>query len=316
VLPRLLQAAGAEPPDLVVGDSFAPWGRFLSALTGIPRVNLVSTLAFNRELAETMAPVKAAGPVVSDAHGAAAYSRHRTGLLKEFPSLGGLTPLDLFTNEAALNIVALPECLQPQRTAFGPTFRFTGAMYPHRRTPQELPLPTGFPRPLVYVSLGTVVNRDPEFFRRCALGLAGIGGTLLMTTGGGVSARELGCDGPNIHLLDHAPQFEVLGVADVFVSHGGVNGVRESLWHGVPMVTRPVTTEHQLLAMEVEREGAALRLPQGGGDPGGIREAVEQVLADPAFRTHAVRLGDGMRRAGGPARAADLIEEHVPRGSP
>ena len=65
---------------------------------------------------------------------------------------------------------------------------------------------------------------------------------------------------PNIHIYQTVPQLQVLSIADVFVTHGGMNSISESLVHGVPMVVIPFASDQPVNARCVEKLGLGKKL--------------------------------------------------------
>ncbi len=94
-----------------------------------------------------------------------------------------------------------------------------------------------------------------------------------------------------------------------------MNSVHEGLFYGIPLLVVPQQGEQAVVARQVERNGAGLVL--GGEWPFGrvsadeLRAALERMLQggvpNEQFRAAAARLGDALRAAGGPARAAEEI---------
>ena len=107
------------------------------------------------------------------------------------------------------------------------------------------------------------------------------------------------------------PQLELLPKCSVFVTHGGMNSVQESLYFGVPMVVVPQQAEQRFNGRQVVRHGAGLLLEgslrQGRTDAATLRRAVARVQAEAAFATNAETVGRSLREAGGYAKAAAVI---------
>ena len=56
--------------------------------------------------------------------------------------------------------------------------------------------------------------------------------------------RRISCAG-NIRVQQWLPQQDLLGhpAVKLFLSHGGIHSMYESLWHGTPMVLMPIATD-------------------------------------------------------------------------
>ncbi|WP_326992057.1 nucleotide disphospho-sugar-binding domain-containing protein [Chitinophaga sp. 212800010-3] len=45
---------------------------------------------------------------------------------------------------------------------------------------------------------------------------------------------------PNVQVQDFVPQIKVLGIADLFITHGGPSSIKEAVYFGVPMIVFPL----------------------------------------------------------------------------
>jgi MGT family glycosyltransferase len=108
----------------------------------------------------------------------------------------------------------------------------------------------------------------------------------------------------NVIALPRVPQLELLPHLDAVVTHGGLNTVSEALSHGLPLVVAPLTRDQPVNADNVVRAGAGLRLHFHRATPGQLRDAMQTVLGDPAYRSAAQRIAAEFRGAGGAREAA------------
>jgi zeaxanthin glucosyltransferase len=97
--------------------------------------------------------------------------------------------------------------------------------------------------PLIYLSFGTVSGTDGQliagFVKRFIDALADqplVAAISTMATGKHLPSATLP---PNVFLFTSAPQRTVLRRASVFVTHGGINSIKESIYAGVPMIVYP-----------------------------------------------------------------------------
>ncbi len=111
----------------------------------------------------------------------------------------------------------------------------------------------------------------------------------------------------NIHIEPYVNQIEVLKKASVFVTHAGMNSLSESLYHGVPMVLRPVAQEQKINAARLEELGAGKYCKRDGLTPKLIFEIVEEVATEPSYKKAVDKIGKTLHDAGGPAKAVERI---------
>jgi UDP:flavonoid glycosyltransferase YjiC (YdhE family) len=113
--------------------------------------------------------------------------------------------------------------------------------------------------------------------------------------------------GDNMVGEEFLPQTSILPQVDLVITHGGNNTDTESLHFGKPMVVLPLFWDQYDNAQRIHETGFGRRLDTYAHDPGELRAAIDELLADEDLRR---RLGDASRRlqeADGKERAADLI---------
>jgi MGT family glycosyltransferase len=164
-------------------------------------------------------------------------------------------------------------------------------------------------RPLVYASLGTLQNARERVFRLFSEACADFPVQLVITHGGGLDDDAASRSFPgNPLVVSYAPQMEVLARATLTLTHAGLNTVLDSLANGVPLVAVPLTYEQPAIARRVLWSGVGevisfpdLNLPR-------LRKAIGRVLSGPSYAEKAREMKTSIARAGGVAKAADLIE--------
>lgn len=171
-------------------------------------------------------------------------------------------------------------------------------------------------RPIVYVTLGTVVNRYiPGLFQSIINGLRDEVGTLILTVGRNVDPASFGPQPSHVHIEQYIPQSAVLPHCDVVVTHGGSGTVLASLVHGLPLVVIPIAADQPANAQRV----AALHLGQVVGPedrtPSAFRAAVRTVLDDPGYRERVRDLRAQVAVVPGVDAAVLLLEQLAERAT-
>jgi UDP:flavonoid glycosyltransferase YjiC (YdhE family) len=95
---------------------------------------------------------------------------------------------------------------------------------------------------------------------------------------------------------------------DAVVTHGGHNTVCESLAHGLPLVLAPIRDDQPIVADQVVRAGAGVRVRFGRVRAPELRDAVHDVLEDARYRDAAAVIQRSFEDAGGAVAAADAID--------
>lgn len=197
---------------------------------------------------------------------------------------------------------------QPMAERFDSSVRFVGPMLtPAAPFEDEALMSELGEGTLVYVSLGTLFNEQPGFYRTVFEALGGGGDRVLISIGPRTDPAALGAVPGNVVLRPFVPQLDVLERADVFLSHAGMNSASESLAAGVPLVLWPQQPEQGIVARRVRDLGAGVLLGKRSS-AGEIRDAVATARG-PSHRAAAREIADSFRAAGGRAVAADEIED-------
>lgn len=216
-----------------------------------------------------------------------------------------------------LQISQQPELFEFPRHALPRQVRFVGPLH---RSEGSQPVP--FPwerldgRPLIYASLGTLVNRVAATFRVIAEACDGLDAQLVISTGNGISPEALGEFPGEPIVVSYAPQLDLLRQAALAVTHAGLNTVLEALSTGLPMVAIPVTNDQPGIAARVAWVGAGEAIPHKDVTLQSLRAAVIRVRSNPSYRAAAERVRDAIQAAGGAPRAAELIEQRLGLGIP
>jgi len=286
----------------VVTDSVCFWGKLAAEKHGLPMVCSTTTFAFNRYAARYM---KQSFSELADLV---------LGVPRLNRELAKLRPLG-YRVKSALDLVQSKEDVdtivftsprfQPCSETFdGGHYRFVGPSL------REVPVREKDPaRPLVYVSLGTVANERPDFYRRCAEALGGLEVEGLIACGTGIDPASLGPLPDNVRVQPYVDQLEVLSRASLFITHCGMNSASEGLYMGVPELLFPLTGEERAVARRVGEMGAGRLLsPAQAASAQALREAIRDALADDALRRAAAAMREDLRGCGGAVAAADFIE--------
>jgi UDP:flavonoid glycosyltransferase YjiC (YdhE family) len=96
---------------------------------------------------------------------------------------------------------------------------------------------------------------------------------------------------------------------DLVVTTAGAGTALAALELGIPLVMIPTEWDKPEVARRVAEAGAGLLIEPSQCTPERLRQAVERVLGEPSFRENARRLAAGFKRYGGPAEAAQLLED-------
>jgi zeaxanthin glucosyltransferase len=166
--------------------------------------------------------------------------------------------------------------------------------------------------PLVYASMGTILNGQADVFRTIVAALAKNKNLqLVLSIGDQVDPKQIGPVPNNAIIVKRAPQLELLKQATVCITHAGLNTVLESLAQGVPQLAIPITYDQPGVAARIahKRTGLVTLLDKLNADH--LAFLLNEVLTDPTYRENALKMQEAIAEANGLSVAADFIEESV-----
>jgi UDP:flavonoid glycosyltransferase YjiC (YdhE family) len=162
-------------------------------------------------------------------------------------------------------------------------------------------------RPLVYATLGTVFP-VPEVFRAIITGVRDEPVNLIVTVGPEQDPAQFGPQPEHVQIAQYIPQSRLLPRCALVITHGGFSTVLGALGEGVPMVIVPISADQPLLARRCAALGVARVVAREAVRPEAIREAVRDLLGDPAYRERAGAIRREIAALPGPEHAVGLLE--------
>ena len=166
-------------------------------------------------------------------------------------------------------------------------------------------------RPFVFASLGTMQGGRYGVFERIARACRRLDAQLLVAHCGGLDAeqeRALRRAGAT-WVCAFAPQRAVLERADAVVSHAGVNTVLDAIAARTPILALPVAFDHPGMAARMVHAGVGLRASYRFTGSAAIARLVRRLLDDDGFAPRLEALSGAVARAGGTARAVEIVED-------
>ena len=285
-------------PEVVFTDSVCFWGKLNAWKHDVPMVVSTSTFAFNQLSSQYMknSPKELADMLF--------------GLPKISKELKKLEPYGYSVRNALSliqsdnntdTIVYTSKRFQPYAESFSDHYAFIGPSVFSKNEPNKK---NG--RPLVYISLGTVINDRLDFYDKCIEALKDLDADVIISCGNAIDRDALGVLPYNVFVYPYVDQLDVLSKTAVFITHCGMNSVSESLYMATPMVLYPQTNEQQAVARRTMEIGAGIMLTDDSVE--GIRSAVLNVLSDDTYRVSAEKCSKDFRSCPGIHGAAEFIE--------
>jgi UDP:flavonoid glycosyltransferase YjiC (YdhE family) len=227
--------------------------------------------------------------------------------LRELGSRAGAAGLS-----AAVRLSLVPESLEDgAQPAQRRTYRFRYSPMGHSDATLPKQWWSDSSAPLVYMTFGSVaanIGFFPDFYRAMLDAVAELPARILLTVGNAGDPEQLGPLQPNVHAERWLPQEQVMPHTAAMLVHGGFGTMMTGLAAGVPMVVVPLFAMDQYAnARRVEAVGAGRALSEGLAAIPRVREALEQVLDDGAYRAAARALADEMAGLPDPSECIGLL---------
>jgi UDP:flavonoid glycosyltransferase YjiC (YdhE family) len=164
-------------------------------------------------------------------------------------------------------------------------------------------------RPLIYVTLGTVVSNARSLDILLA-GLADLDADVLLTTGWQNDPADLSSIPANATVARFVPQNEVLRRSSLVVTHAGSGSTLGALAHGLPLLAVPHAADQFENAAAVAAAGAGRVVMPDELSVNAVREAADALLKDLAYRDAAHAIATEIAAMPDAAQVADQIEVH------
>ncbi|GGE32886.1 glycosyl transferase [Pullulanibacillus camelliae] len=293
--------------DYVIYDANALPGKIIGHLLKKPTISTWSIFAINEKMAD------------------------RLNALREKSKLNGLIDMDKLKKtlerlrdtydmalpdfpkamlcDGDLNIVFTSSFFQMESATFPRNrYVFIGPSITSR-TEQDQAFSVTFKpnQPLIYASMGTVLNDQPHFYQTVIQTFKNLPFNIILSVGKNTAIESLGPIPDHIVVQQYVPQLKVLEQADVFVTHCGMNSTNEALYFNVPLVMLPAGSDQPIVADRVEELGAGVQLDLQTLTGEALKNAVITVLNDPKYRQSAKQISASFREAGGYKKGVDAI---------
>ncbi|XP_077983108.1 UDP-glucuronosyltransferase 2C1-like [Glandiceps talaboti] len=143
---------------------------------------------------------------------------------------------------------------------------------------------------IVVFSFGSLVNpgSDMEVAEMLTAALARLPQKVVMRYEG-ETPKSLG---NNTKLTKWMPQNDILGhpKTKAFITHGGLNGIYEAIFHGVPVVGIPLYSDHYDNCVRLTSKGMAVTVNIGTLTSDELFSAIKTVVEKPVYKENAMHL--------------------------
>jgi UDP:flavonoid glycosyltransferase YjiC (YdhE family) len=127
---------------------------------------------------------------------------------------------------------------------------------------------------------------------------------------GGIEVAEAHRDFPGRPIVvQYAPQVDLIARSVAVIAHAGLNTTMEALAAGVPIIAIPTNAGDQSgVAARIRYHGVGHVLNAKRLTSEHVHAAASEMLCDPGYGERARRMSEAIRKTGGAAEAARIIQ--------
>jgi zeaxanthin glucosyltransferase len=319
--PKKLAASGVEAMVLDMGHTFL---QLVPLSLGIPYVHISNSLHIDlsgatpacifswpyentpEAFAKNIEGLKKIGGYCAQILAAARPYAEKVGLQIDWNNSSA-------TNSKLAVITQTPEEFDFPISNWPPQFHYAGPFHDDEGR-EQVPFPweklTG--KPLIYASLGTLVNGLDHVYK---IILETVGKLpeiqVVLSAGKNAKPEDLGSVPSNTILVRSAPQIELLKRATLCITHAGLNTTLEALGQGVPMVAIPIGYDQPGVAARIAYHGVGEFVEVGDLTAERLSDLIQRVQANPSYRERGRYFQKVIAETRGLQVAADRIEQAV-----
>ncbi|MBN9384571.1 MAG: hypothetical protein J0H74_27705 [Chitinophagaceae bacterium] len=279
VMDFLVGEIARERPCFVLHSHLAVWGKLIAMRYGLPAVTLFTTFILDKRIMLPFFRQLNAGKSGGLGHVSEAVNVYRKwrNLYVRLQLKGEPDLWDVYINKGQLNLSFILPSFQPRRDILGPEYRFMG--YPLEYNDE------GAKKELIYVAMGTILNKDIAFYLLCIDVLKDLQIDCVLSVGAAVCIGELGEIPGHIRVEKFTRQPEVLQRSRLFITRGGMASVHESVYARTPMIVIPMIPEQQQTAGKVQELGIGIHIPTEQLTRDRLKAAIREILDNEATYT-------------------------------
>jgi zeaxanthin glucosyltransferase len=236
-------------------------------------------------------------------------------LAEEYAERAGLKldwsdPPSTISRQAVAIVSQTPKEFDLPGIPWHPEFHYAGPFFDDEaREPVTFPWEKLDGRPLVYSSLGTLVN-GMESIYQAIFGAVGLMPEIqvVLAKGSNIELADLGVIPSNVIVVDKAPQMELLKHSALCITHAGLNTALEALIQGVPMVAIPISYDQPGVATRIAYHGVGEFLEVDNISIDSLHESIQKVLRTPSYLEKSRYFSEVIAKRRGLDVAAEAIE--------
>ncbi|MFB4338561.1 macrolide family glycosyltransferase [Bacillus sp. BR_16] len=305
IIEVILEEVKEEEYDYVIYDNNFAVGWIIAEVLQLPKISSCTTFAITKKIASAL--MKNHG----EENKKSPLYQEVICILKKWEDMYGITlneKQNVMTCPGDITIVYTSKLYQPNVEEFDDSYIFVGPSIAQRKDVDSFSLEQEKGNKLIFISMGTVFNQQPDFYYTCFEAFRDSSVTVILAIGEQNDISQLDNIPSNFKLYNYVPQLDILQHTDLFITHGGMNSSSESLYFSVPMLVIPVMGDQPIVAQRIEELEAGVQLDRNLLTPEILRNTAIHVLSNNIYTKNSHRIGKSLKNAGGYNKAVDEIE--------
>ncbi|MBS5957033.1 MAG: hypothetical protein KIC73_09040 [Clostridiales bacterium] len=301
LIPMILEVWKERTFDCLICDSVLGAGQFLRGILSVPVIGSVSSFALSSLPIPDSMLERGTHPQLDE------FYRRLHELCSSY-QLPVPDPLSFFQNQGDLNMVYTSKAFNPGSQLLDDSYRFVSPML-REEDMGDFPIEQLQDKKVIYISLGTINNQISEFYEMCMEAFKDFDGVVVLSVGKKCQISDFTHIPANFIVRPYVPQLEVLKHASLFLTHSGLNSVKEAILSVVPMLLFPMVNDQFLVAKQVESMGCGIRMIWKEATSSIIKEKAWEVMNEPNYEKACQKLRLEFEKTGGMKQAADEIHK-------
>ncbi|WP_251943762.1 macrolide family glycosyltransferase [Staphylococcus sp. Marseille-Q5304] len=278
IVPQILEEIQDEQYDYLIYDSMFGCGNIISQKLNIPTIASVTSFAHTKQTFDFL--LNKFAEILSEDELKQAdknFNKLKEAVETKY-DVRVPNRFEVMHNPGDLNLSYVMENFQINKELFDSDRYYFAGPSVKKPQPSEFVQNLDTSKPLIYISLGTVFNKNIGFFNKCIQALKDLNITVVTSVGEDKQLEDFDKIPNNFILKSYVPQMEVLEHTSLFITHAGMNSTNEAILSGVPMIAMQQSADQPVVAQQIENLNLGIQLNSEAVTPTDIKEAVKTML--------------------------------------
>lgn len=290
--------------DYIIYAAMFPYGSIINKILNLPSVASFAVFATPQEIIPQEYRFILEKAFLEDSPIIKKYNELSARLEEKYDiKIGKLQ--DMIYNKGDINIAYTSEYFIANKEYYDDSFVFIGPPIYDRKENLDFPFDKLAGKKVVYISLGTVFNKDLNLYNIFFNAFKNEDFTVVMSAYN-VDISNFSIP-DNFIVKNYVPQAEILKYAKVAITHAGMNSTSDLIYNEIPFVAIPIGADQPYMASRAEQLGACIKLDRKNLTAEKLKEAIIEVYTNTSYLKNMNKIKQSFDEAGGYKKAVDEI---------